>query len=164
MIKLKNNARGFLASAIGAADTQLILSSGTGASFPTLTAQESFFATIVSAEGAYEIVNVTSRSGDVLTIERGAEGTTAQVFNPGSLVELRVTVGNLTGATTDPFREFRPGDAPNYFELSGGATAVGLNGSVYRFTGLGTAAIERTPYPLTRLGSRTRLRMGYQRV
>lgn len=146
MIKLKNNSRGFLASAISSSDTQLFLTSGTGATFPTLGSQETFFATIVAPNNAFEIVNVTARSGDTLTIQRGAEGTVPQAFSQGSLVELRVTVGNLGSASGQQasylFREFRPGDAPDYFNLSGGLLTAGLNGKVYRFTGAGLASMK----------------------
>ena len=166
-VKLKNNARGFLATAITDTDTQLTLSGGTGAAFPTLAGTDSFYATLVSADGLLEIVNVTARAGDVLTVERGAEETIPQSFNPGSLVELRVTVGNLTSTTaqvqkaSELFREHRPGDAADYFNLSGGAGAVGLNGKVYRFTGLGMAAMKYS-VPFEPSQSYT-FRIGYQR-
>jgi len=167
MIKLKNNARGFLASAISPSDTQLQLTSGTGATFPVLSAGETFFVTLVSSDNTFEIVNVTARAADVLTVARAAEGTTARSFTPGSLVELRVTVGNLTSAaadvqkTSELFREFRPGDAPDYFTSTGGALATGLNGKVYRFTGLGSSQ-PKTSVPLEPGQSYT-LTMGYQR-
>ena len=167
MIKLKNNARGFLANAVSPSDTQLQLTSGTGATFPTLSAGETFFATLVSSDSTFEIVSVTARTGDVLTVVRAAESTTAKTFNTGSLVELRVTVGNLDGATSavqrtsELFREFRPGDAPDYFTSTGGALATGLNGKVYRFTGLGTSQ-TKISVPLEPGQSYT-LTMGYQR-
>jgi len=167
MIKLKNNARGFLAVAVSDSDTQLLLTSGTGASFPALASGETFFATLVSADNAFEIVNVTARSADTLTVQRGAEGTVPRPFNPGSLVELRVTVGNLTSASddvqraSDLFRDFRPGEAVSYYDLSGGALATGLNGKVYRFTGVGQAQMKYS-VPLEPGQSYT-LKMGYQR-
>ena len=166
-VKLKNNARGFLAAAVTDADTQLVLTAGSGAAFPELGAGETFFATLVAANSAMEIVNVTARVSDTLTVVRAAEGTVALGFNPGSLVELRVTVGNLTSTTaqvqkaSELFREHRPGDAPDYFNLSGGGAAVGLNGKVYRFTGAGMASM-RYSVPLES-GQVYTLRVGYQR-
>jgi hypothetical protein len=166
-VKLKNNARGFLAVAITDTDTQVTLAAGTGAAFPALSAGESFFATIVSTDNTFEIVDVTARAGDVLTVVRGAEETIPQAFGPGSLVELRVTVGNLTSTTaqvqkaSELFREHRPGDAPDYFTLTGGALATGLNGKVYRFAGMGTAYMQYS-VPLE-LGQTYTLRLGYQR-
>jgi hypothetical protein len=162
MIKLKNNARGFLASAVNDTATQLTLTTGTGAKFPELSGKENFFATVVSTDGTYEIVNVTARTGDTLTIVRAAENTVAQSFGPGSLVELRVTVGNVEKQSSELlFREFRPGDAPEYFTLSGGALDVGLNGNIYRFVGMGEAAMKQS-VPLEQGQSYT-LRVAYQR-
>jgi hypothetical protein len=167
MIKLKNNARGFLASSLGATDTQVALTAGTGATFPTLAAGESFFATIVGPDGSFEIVNVVARSGDLLTVQRGAEGTMARTFVPASLVELRVTAGNITGTAliaqkaTELFREFRPGDAPDYFTLTGGRLTAGLNGKVYRFGGAGMATMKYSvPFEP---GQSYTFRVGYQR-
>ncbi len=140
-VKLKNNARGFLSAAIAANTTQIVLTTGTGASFPVLSAGDNFSATVVSADGLFEIVNVTARSGDILTVARGAESTVAKSFDVGSLVELRVTVGNIAANIVDEklFRDYRPGDAPNNFTLTGGAVTTSLNGNVYRFQGAGTA-------------------------
>ena len=140
-VKLKNNARGFLSTAISETDLELVLTTGTGANFPALGVGDNFFATIVSADGLSEVVNVTARSGDTLTVTRGAEDTTPLAFNPGSLVELRVTVANVEGLLLDDkqFRDFRPGDAPTKFTLTGGSVAASTNGNVYRFAGAGTA-------------------------
>jgi len=83
-VKLKNNARGFLAVAITDTDMQVTLAAGTGAAFPVLSAGESFFTTIVATDNTFEIVDVTARAGDVLTVVRGAEETIRSV-GPGSL-------------------------------------------------------------------------------
>jgi hypothetical protein len=165
VVKLKNNARGFLASAITASSTQLILTTGSGAAFPALGPSETFYATLVSADNQFEIVNVTARSGDTLTVQRGAEGTTPRAFNPGSLVELRVTVGNLGEVDSQKsgylFREYRPGDAPGYYNLTGGSITSGLNGKVYRFAGAGMAQLLHS-VPLEP-GQTYTFRGGYQR-
>ncbi len=59
------------------------------------------------------------------------------------------------------FREYRPGDAPAYFDLSGGSLTAGLNGKIYRFAGLGEAAM-RYSVPFEP-GQTYTLRFGYQR-
>jgi hypothetical protein len=162
-VKLKNNARGFLSVAITQSDTQLVLTSGTGASFPVLVSGDTFFATLVSADGLSEIVNVTARSGDTLTVTRAAESTTALSFNPGTLVELRVTAGNILATLTDDklFREYRPGDDPKKFALAGGSITASLNGNVYRFAGQGTAyMVDSVPLEP---GQTYTFRLGYQR-
>jgi hypothetical protein len=168
-ITLKNNARGYLAQELTASATEAVLGAGTGSSFPALTTGDFFYATLVSAAGDLEIVKVTARIDDTLTIERGAEDTTPQIFAPGSLVELRVTVGNIEAAATTTtqavantlFREYRPGDAPDLFTLTGGEVTSSTNGGVYRFTGLGRADMK-TSVPLDVEQSYT-FRVGYQR-
>jgi hypothetical protein len=163
VLKVANNARGYLELGISATDTQALLVAGGGALFPTLQSGEAFHATFVSAAGGLEIVRVTARVGDLFTIERGAEGTMPRVFTAGSLVELRVTAATLTEGTTPDnlFREYRPGDAPRYFALDGGSVVAGLNGNVYRFTGPGMARPNYS-VPLEPGQSYT-FRLGYQR-
>lgn len=156
MIKLKNNARGFLAVAITDQDTQIMLTGGTGSTFPELAAGESFFATIVSADNTFEIVLVVARTGDLLIVQRGMENTSPRPFNAGSLVELRVSVGNLTGTLplTSLRNEHRPGDSRSLFILTNGSaiqippSAVGsVDGTVLRVTG--TAKVEaQVPTPI----------------
>jgi hypothetical protein len=90
-IQLKNNASGTLATAISASDTGIVLTTGNGASFPTLGASDYFYATLESTGGTLEIIKVTARSGDSMTVVRAQEGTTAQSFAAGSRIELRVT-------------------------------------------------------------------------
>ena len=163
-VKLKNNARGFLSTAISETDTQITLSAGTGASFPALGPADNFYATIVSSDGQFEVVNVVARAGDVLTVERAAEDTSAISFGPGSLVELRVTVANVEGIVADekPFRDFRPGDLPSHFSLTGGSVTPSLNGNVYQFDGSGTATMVDS-VPLEP-GQTYTFRVSYQRA
>jgi hypothetical protein len=100
-IKLRNNAVSFLSVAISASDVGLVLQTGGGASFPTLAAGEYFYATLSSTLGTYEIVKVTARSSDSLTIVRAQEGTTANSFAAGARVESRVTAQSILDAITD---------------------------------------------------------------
>jgi hypothetical protein len=98
---LKNNASGFLATSISATDTSIILSTGTGANFPSLGSGDYFYATITPTSGASEIVKCTARSGDTLTIVRAQEGTSALSFTGGSRIELRVTAQSVVDAIND---------------------------------------------------------------
>jgi hypothetical protein len=100
-IQLKNNAVGYLATAISASDVGLVLQSGNGANFPSLAATDYFYATLESSGGTSEIVKVTARSGDSLTIVRAQESTTANSFAAGSRLELRVTAGAIKGYIQD---------------------------------------------------------------
>lgn len=77
-----NNAKTILASAVNSSQTTITVASGKGALFPSPTTGQMFKVTMVSASDAtvYEICNCTSRTGDVLTVVRGQEGTTAKPF------------------------------------------------------------------------------------
>ena len=90
-IKLKNNAYSTLALAIQETDVGLVVATGEGSRFPTLSAGDYFYATISSAVNFYEVVKVTARSGDAMTIVRGQEGTLPLAFAVGARLELRVT-------------------------------------------------------------------------
>lgn len=95
-LKLKNDAISRLASGISSSDTSITLTPGSGTSFPALSAGDYFPATIIKSDGSREIVRVTGRSSDVLTVVRAQEGTVAQTFNANDKIELRLTAGTLT--------------------------------------------------------------------
>lgn len=94
-IKFKNNVVGFLATPISASDTGIVLQAGNGSNFPTLGLNDYFYATLVSAAGTLEIVRVTARVGDTMTVARGADGTTPTGFAAGSRVEMRITAASI---------------------------------------------------------------------
>jgi len=100
-VKLSNNVESSLRDSINAVITTITVASGHGARFPTLGVSEHFYATLTDAAGLLEIVKVTARSGDNLTVVRGAEGTTARNFPAGSLIEMRVTAASVLDAATD---------------------------------------------------------------
>ena len=88
----KNNASGTLAAEITAIATSIPLGVGAGAAFPNPGTGEAFIATLqVGAD--IEIVEVTSRSGDTLTVTRAQEGTTARIWPVGTPIEMRLTAG-----------------------------------------------------------------------
>lgn len=95
-LKIKNDAVSRIASGISSTDTSIVLTPGTGLLFPTLSAGDYFPATIVKSDGSREIVRVTARSTDVLTVVRAQEGTIALSFNANDRIELRLTAGTLT--------------------------------------------------------------------
>lgn len=97
-IKLKNNATGHLAVAISASDVGVALESGDGANFPTYGASDYSYAALESPGGTIEIVKITARTSDTLTILRAQEGTTAASFPAGSVLEIRVTAQSVWDA------------------------------------------------------------------
>ena len=89
-----NNAESTLASGIGDGDVTLTLTTGTGALFPSPGANEAFKLRL--KEGAtMEIVDCTSRLGDVCTVIRAREGTSASAFNAGASVVNTITAEHL---------------------------------------------------------------------
>ena len=116
--QLKNNALGYLAADISASDTGVILGSGDGSNFPTLTGAQYFYATLVSAAGTIEIIKVTARTGDALTVERAQEGTIANGFAAGTKLELRVTAGSIEGYVADYVPTYVASYVPTYVSQS----------------------------------------------
>jgi hypothetical protein len=95
-IKFTNNASSTLASSISASAVTITLASAGGSLFPALSAGDYFYATLVDSSSNMEIVKVTARSGDVLTVVRGQDGTTGRTFIGGDKFELRPTAAALT--------------------------------------------------------------------
>lgn len=93
--KYKNNASATLAASITTSDTTIVLTTGFGAYFPTLTAGFYFYATLFNAAGESEIVKVTARSADTLTVVRAQDDTTAKAFTAGDGFAQRVVAANL---------------------------------------------------------------------
>jgi hypothetical protein len=102
-VKLKNNAVSYIPAAITDAQTSISITSGTGVVFPVLGAGDYFYATISSVSNAYEVVKVTARATDTLTIVRAQEGTTALSFPASSRIELRVTAQSIIDLLSEDF-------------------------------------------------------------
>lgn len=93
-----NNASTLLVSGISAASTTLQVSTGTGDLFPSPVPGTSYFKvtlTSLAAGKTKEIVHVTARSGDTLTITRGQEGTAAASWDSGASVANLFTAGTF---------------------------------------------------------------------
>jgi hypothetical protein len=106
--KFKNDARCNLASALGIADTDILLPAGFGDRFPVANmgvglTGDWFKVTLEDVTATKEIVKVRTRSGgsDILSdVLRGQEGTTAQAWTAGSgatatVVALRLTADDV---------------------------------------------------------------------
>tara|TARA_R100000808_G_C2155041_1_gene166733 strand:+ start:9480 stop:10661 length:1182 start_codon:yes stop_codon:yes gene_type:complete len=95
-IQHKNNAYGTFSTGYSNSDTTLVLTTGHGARFPDAAGDKYFFATVLNTSNNLEIIKVTARSGDSLTVQRAQEGTTAQSIAQDDRIELRITAGTLT--------------------------------------------------------------------
>ena len=119
----KNNAVATFASAITNSQTSIQLSTGQGAKFPTLTGGNVFYATFSDAatNSILEVVLVTAIAGDVLTVTRAQDGTTAQSYLQGDNCSLRLNAGVITDFLSKTF---------------GGALAAPLTGTTLTMSGL----------------------------
>ena len=108
---LINNWRRSLADGLLSSATTLELATSPGF---TLQGGETATLTLYDPEGieeALEIVRATAVSGNVLTIQRGQEGTIARVWPTGTAVEQRLTAGQLQQLKADAIEQI-PDDAP----------------------------------------------------
>lgn len=94
-----NNAQSVLAAGISSSATTMTLNTGTGALFPSPVSGTSFFKlTLIDAATGQisEIVHVTARSGDSLTIVRAQEGTVARAWSVNDIAANMMTAGTLS--------------------------------------------------------------------
>lgn len=93
----KNNANTTLAGTVSNVATTATLTPGAGALFPAPGADQYFTATFSDAATGLlnEIVHVTNVTGDVVTMARAQEGTTALNWAAGDLFSNLVTAGSL---------------------------------------------------------------------
>jgi hypothetical protein len=94
-LKFSNNATTTLAADLSSIATSMSVASGTGALFPELGGSDYFYATLQDLNDNMEIVKVTARTDDTMTIVRAQEGTLAIPFAASSRVELRMTAAAL---------------------------------------------------------------------
>jgi hypothetical protein len=94
-IKLTNNAATTVPSAVSSTQTSITVTAGSGALFPILGAGDYFFATLMDVSSNFEIVQVTARTDDVMTVTRAQEGTMAIPFPANSRFEHRITAATV---------------------------------------------------------------------
>ena len=108
---LINNWRRALAGSLSPSATTLTLDAAPGISLQpgetvTLTLSE-----LLNDVETVEIIHATAVSGSTLTIERGKEGTAPRAWADGTLIEQRITAGQLQQIKADAIAEI-PDDAP----------------------------------------------------
>jgi len=99
-LKVTNNAFGTLNASINSSATTIVLVAGQGARFPTLSAGDYFYATLIDTSNNLEIVKCTARSTDTLTVVRAQDNTTARAYATNDRFELRPTAVLLTEVIT----------------------------------------------------------------
>lgn len=93
-----NNTQTTLAAGISSTATSITLATGSGALYPNPTSGSQYFvATMnsVTVPGLLEVIWVTARSGDTLTVVRAQEGTSASGFNAGDTFTNFCTAGQM---------------------------------------------------------------------
>jgi hypothetical protein len=161
-LKVTNNAFGTLNAGISDSDVTIVLEAGQGARFPVLGAGDYFYATLIDTSNNLEIVKVTARATDTMTIVRAQDNTSARVYNVNDRFELRPTAAL--------FNEKLDADNPSYTGTltgAGDATLHGLTvgrgaGAVSSNTAVGASALaantsgaQNTAFGLEALKSNT---------
>ncbi len=141
---ITNFAETTMSTGYDAAATSVIVAAGTGAKFPSSYTYPLVWWNCTdynraSADPNVEIVTVTNRSGDTLTITRGQEGTTAVTHNTAAKIyclELNLTKGmwdriqtTITGAASSTPNVY---DCSAYASCSAAVTAIGSNKATLR--------------------------------
>lgn len=99
-LKVTNNAFGTLNAGITNSDTTVVLQAGQGSRFPSLSGGDYFYATLIDTSNNLEIVKVTARSTDTMTIVRAQDNTTARAYATNDRFELRPTAAMLNEVIT----------------------------------------------------------------
>jgi len=145
--KLRNNVSTTLAAGVAPADVTLTVPSGKGALWDDCFPPDYAYTTIMDAAGTIvEVVKVTSRSGDTLAIDRAQDGTTAQTWNTGAIVERRLNAAAVLVSAVDYIL-----GANNTF--SGNGTHNGLEVFNAKTTITTTAKIQQVLEKITITGS-----------
>lgn len=94
-ILFANNANSSLASPITTSATSLTVATGQGALFPNPSGGDFFILSLTDAAtgDVNEITHCTARVGDVMTVVRAQEGTTALNWTTGDFANNRMTAG-----------------------------------------------------------------------
>ena len=108
-----NNAFATLAASITASSGTLNLEVGQGERFPLISGSDYFFATLTDAAGRLEIVKVTARSLDTLTMTRGQDGSVALAWSAGDRIELRLNRALLDAIKADTKSSLNSSDVAN---------------------------------------------------
>ncbi len=131
-----NNARGALASGIASGATSITLGTGQGALFANPSSPDYSVATIfqygTGGEINHEIVRITARSGDTLTVTRGQEGTTARAFNAGDPIQCRVTAAAMNAPNPESVLYGRRAGYETLFNQGNSGSAVTIPFNSYQ--------------------------------
>lgn len=97
-IVFSNFGQTILASPVGPSDTSITVRPGDGGKFPSPTGGDYFVIVITddATKENHEVMHGTARSGDTITVVRGQEGTAAQNWLVGDIVQCANTAGTMS--------------------------------------------------------------------
>ena len=139
-LKVTNNAFGTLNASINSSATTIVLVAGQGARFPTLSAGDYFYATLIDTSNNLEIVKCTARSTDTLTVVRAQDSTTARAYATNDRFELRPTAVMLNEIITTAEAALPKAGGVMasggriQFQNSDGHTLYGIRGTRYGYS------------------------------
>ena len=123
-----------------------------GSILPSPTGGDFFLLTLIGfdenmQENAWEIIKVTARSGNTLTVVRAQEGTPAASWSSGTPIELRVTAGTMEDLHLD-IPEFTDSVSRSY-SWRAVTNSAGASGSYYKIATVTTPSSVRGMIHLT---------------
>jgi len=146
-IKFTNYAHSQLAVGLAIGGTSLTVTGGHGARFPTLGVGEYFYLTLENASLAREIVKVTARATDVMTIVRAQDNTTALAWNAADSVALRFnaaaiedSLGEVVGRTSATGSAILPSGTSGQRDTPAYAGYIRWNSALNQYEGYTGAA------------------------
>lgn len=97
-IKVINSWESVLQESITAAATEMTLLTADALELGDIAAGDYYIGTLrdsVETPTKREVIHITNRSGDVITIDRGKEDTSGVIFDAGNLLRVELTAGLL---------------------------------------------------------------------
>lgn len=137
-LKVSNNATTTLAIGISSSATSATLTDGSV--FPALGGGDWFWGTFVDASNNIEVVKVTARSSNVVTITRAQDGTTAKAYLVGDRFDLRPTAALFNDKADKDNPSFTTGITTPAITL--GSTALTPTGTELNYVAGVTSAIQ----------------------
>lgn len=136
-IQFTNNFAAALGASISDSTTTISLATGAGAALPVYGGGDYEWMTLSDASNHLEIVKVTARVGDTLTVERGQDGTTARAWNAADRINSRPCAAAMYDALQVNVSKANSGANSDITSLSGLTTPLSV---AQGGTGASTAA------------------------
>lgn len=146
MIKFTNNASASLATSINPSVTAIAVVTGQGSYFPALSSGQYFYATLIDSSNNLEIVKVTARAVDTLTVVRGQDGTTARNYIAGDKFELRPVAAAMEAiASGENIEDLPAGTTLDGIEIITASGAQTLTDKTLTSPNISSPAMTGTP-------------------